>query len=1768
LRSLRAVLGAVALGAFAQLATATVLFDNFRGRSGVPGTQVTPNYQNLGSAAKANLIQFAASGTAASSGTANTVDWAYLTTTPAENYDGLCSNLSGHNNSAACQGQWQGKVIYSLIRFPQVGTYQFRVAHDDEAQIDFSSYATAATSANYRNFVYNIPVGSLASYTSNDTSFEQVPGNFVVTQANTCYAMRIYWNNQGGVNHLRLQWIPPGASTPVIVPASSLLDPSSPASYAGCATVQADIGVVKSGPATFDSSSATPPTFQYSIKVWNNSSTGPAASSVTVSDTLPANVTVVGSPTCSASGSATCAGSFSSNSGSAYVLTSGDLPTNPSPASGPTSGSYLTYTFTVRPAAGTKTITNTATVSQTDSNPSNNTSTVTSDSLPIIRLQKSASSNPLVVDVQSNYVLTVQNLGGTNASAPVVINDPIPAGLTLGSLPAGCTTAGQNLQCIVPASSLAAGAAPFTITIPVTPTAAAASTVTNTATASGGGDSSCNEAGRCTATVTNNVLTRADLSIAKTATPGNTYLPGQSLNYTIVVSNSGPSGVVGATISDTVPGAVSVSNWNCIPGNPGASCGPTSSGSGNNVNLTGVNLPSGASVTITITGTAQLGATGTIVNTATVTPPAGATCTQLPCSKSSTVSNTNSGTPALTVTKQASPSSFAVGQTGGYAILVRNSGTTSTSGPIVLTDTMPPGIEILQPVADNVVGSGWDCSASTTTVLSCTTSAVLVPGASAPVVNANVMVGNNTATPAVNTAKVTGGSTACTDQAPCETTIQTNVDRPQLDVKKVLSGTLVLNQQANYIITVTNNGQADTLAGTITDTIPTGLAIGDLTGSGCTASGQVVTCNIPAGKPSGSSMSFTIPVRPTDSNLVGQSVANKAQVNPDTGDSTCPSGSHCTGTTDNPVLAPQLTLTKTAEPGTFTVNQPATYRLTLTNTGTAPTTADTTVTDVIPAGLTVSSATSPCTFTATGSQTTVICPQVAGLAVQASVVFDIVVTPDASLDGVSVTNQATATGGGDQMCPVGTEAASLPARCAPSTTTVVDAPHLKIEKTASSAMFAVGVPANYVLKVTNVGTAPTNGSITVTDLIPSSLTLGTPLQTGCTAPANSQQVTCTITDVLAEPQGGAPGQSRSFSIPVIPKATAVPQVSNTASVKGGGDPVCPINADCIASITTPVNAPSLQVTKTDNGPWVVGQGGAEYTLTVTNASTTVATTGAMTVLDTLPAGIIGVDAVSGDWVCTVSGLSVTCTNPGTGPNGSISAGANSVIVLPVMIESSAVQSGTTSTVTNHASVAGGGDPFNNGNPLAPGSTCTGLDAATPGHCARRDTVVNTPASLAVSKGQPSFLPTGTPGQYTATYVVTVTNAGGAAGSYTLTDAPVFPADVVLNGWSVTASNGGVVNPSLAAVPANGVVHQISEMNLPIGNSVTHSYTVAITFTTHVGVTAVACTGAPGSGAYNEAAIDGSSSSNCGTLPGVPSLSLAKASNGPWAVAQVDARYTLTVTNSGTVATTGTITVNDNLPAGITTSSNTYNGWNCTATGQSLACTNAIVLAPGASASIEFPVTVAAAAVPSVTNNAAVGGGGDPHNGGNPPVPGNCNGDAHCASVTTPVNTQAALGVTKTNGVTKVAAATTTTYTVTITNSGGTDATDLSWTDTVVSGLDKVSIEVGAASAGSVAGSCQGLTCTGITVKAGGSVSYTVTAKVTGSVGSKAVNTASVTGGACTPAAPCTSTDSDDIGAPPEVTPVPVDSRTMLMLLGILLMLAAAAKLRRRFGAGH
>ena len=46
----------------------------------------------------------------------------------------------------------------------------------------------------------------------------------------------------------------------------------------------------------------------------------------------------------------------------------------------------------------------------------------------------------------------------------------------------------------------------------------------------------------------------AELSVSKSSTP-QPYVPGAALTYTLVVTNAGPSDVIGAPVVDSLPGA-------------------------------------------------------------------------------------------------------------------------------------------------------------------------------------------------------------------------------------------------------------------------------------------------------------------------------------------------------------------------------------------------------------------------------------------------------------------------------------------------------------------------------------------------------------------------------------------------------------------------------------------------------------------------------------------------------------------------------------------------------------------------------------------------------------------------------------------------------------------------------------------------------------------------------------------------------------------------------------------------------------------------------------------------------------------------------------------------------------------------------------------------------------------------------------------------------------------------------------------------------------
>ncbi len=125
--------------------------------------------------------------------------------------------------------------------------------------------------------------------------------------------------------------------------------------------------------------------------------------------------------------------------------------------------------------------------------------------------------------------------------------------------------------------------------------------------------------GNNSATDTNQPAPQADLGITKTDGT-DTYTAGTTTTYTLVVTNGGPSNVVGATVADTLPaGVTSNGNWSCVA-SAGSSCA-AASGTGS-INTT-VNLLVGGTATFLLQGTISPAQTTDLINTATVTAGAG-----------------------------------------------------------------------------------------------------------------------------------------------------------------------------------------------------------------------------------------------------------------------------------------------------------------------------------------------------------------------------------------------------------------------------------------------------------------------------------------------------------------------------------------------------------------------------------------------------------------------------------------------------------------------------------------------------------------------------------------------------------------------------------------------------------------------------------------------------------------------------------------------------------------------------------------------------------------------------------------------------------------------------------------------------------------------------------------------------------------------------------------------------------------------------------------
>jgi uncharacterized repeat protein (TIGR01451 family) len=166
-----------------------------------------------------------------------------------------------------------------------------------------------------------------------------------------------------------------------------------------------------------------------------------------------------------------------------------------------------------------------------------------------------------------------------------------------------------------------------------------------------------------------------DVSTTKSVTP-TVALQGQTVVYTLTMSNAGPAVVRGATVTDTLSAAFSSATWSCSVANAGSAtlvttgCG-TASGSGS-INTTG-SFSINGSLIYRVTATLSSTFTGTLTNVAVVAMP-GAIVDSNPSNNISTVTSTVSPATSLSISKTNGTTTLVAGQTTSYTVTVSNLG--------------------------------------------------------------------------------------------------------------------------------------------------------------------------------------------------------------------------------------------------------------------------------------------------------------------------------------------------------------------------------------------------------------------------------------------------------------------------------------------------------------------------------------------------------------------------------------------------------------------------------------------------------------------------------------------------------------------------------------------------------------------------------------------------------------------------------------------------------------------------------------------------------------------------------------------------------------------------------------------------------------------------------------------------------------------------------------------------------------------------------------
>ena len=868
----------------------------------------------------------------------------------------------------------------------------------------------------------------------------------------------------------------------------------------------------------------------------------------------------------------------------------------------------------------------------------------------------------------------------------------------------------------------------------------------------------------------------ADVQVKKTVDK-TTYNPGDTLTYTIEVTNDGPIAAENVSVTDDLTQILDDATYNgdaavAGTGNVGYAA-PT-------LSYTNPSLAAGATSTITFTVTTANPGTGN---------------KSLPNKVVSNTGNCTTGStdpdcatltqgPNVTVTKTADKTTFNPGDTINYTLTVENSGAAPAN--VNLTDDLTNLLDDATYNNNATVTSGTGSVSYTAPNLTYT-NATLGAGQTSTITFSVTTQSPGTGDKSMPNRVVSnlGNCTTGSTDPRCVTLTQ----GPNVDiVKSVDKTTFTPGETLNYTITVTNNGAApanvsvnDNLSGILDDAAYNGDAA--VTGGGSTSyTAPTLTYTNPS---LGAGQTATITFSVTTAN-------------PGTGDKSMPNkvvsnlGNCVQGSTDPKCSTlssgPNVTVTKVADKTTFTPGETINYTITVENTGAAS--ANVNWTDDLSQLLDDATYNGDATSTggAVGYSAPTLTYQNAALgAGQTDTITFSVTTNNPGTGNKNMPNTVVSNIGN---CTAG----STDPKCKTSTT----GPDVKVSKTADKTAYNPGDTINYTVTVRNEGAGPAN--VTVTDDMTGVLDDATYNNNAVVTGGGSASFVPPNLTYTNSNLGAGQTATITFSVTTNNPGVGDKKVENRVTsnlgncTAGSTDPAC----------VTVTNGPNVTYVKTvSKGSAVPGET-LTYTITATNSGLAPATN--LSYVDNL-SPILDDATYNGDAVASnggnvsFAGSTLTFTHPSLG-------------------------AGQTSTATFTATLK---------KPVAGDQNLTNKIVSNSGNCQTGSTDPQCVATTFISDvhiKKEVDKTTFNPGD-TITYTVTAENSGTAAATnFTLSDDltdvlddATYNNDAAVTGGgsaSVTGNTLTYTNPSLGAGQTATITYSVTTTNPGTGNKDVHN----------------------------------------------------------------------------------------------------------------------------------------------------------------------------------------------------------------------------------------------------------------------------------------------------------------------------------------------------------